>query len=208
MKKERWLSINIVSVLVILISLFAFSFYGVNSWFTQSHNDGVEIYVELSDIMLNVYQKIGSQNTLLTPINEEVDASHVILAGAIIPDEQNSLELVLGNDNKGSSPVYVKFSFELYARGIDSDKLIATTISGYTAQTSSSAGFRYSTDGYYYYADATGKAAKLAANSTIDLMSGFEVGYDSLYVNGGLLDLASESLYIVLTIDSSINGSA
>ena len=84
MKKERWLSINIVSVLVILISLFTFSFYGVNSWFTQSHNEGVEIYVELSDIMLNVYQKIGGQNTLLTPINEEVDASHVVLAGAII----------------------------------------------------------------------------------------------------------------------------
>lgn len=206
MKKSQWSSINILSVLLILVSVFACSFYGVNSWFTQTHNNGVEIYIELSDVRLSLYQVVGQNVNLLTPLGDD-GASYVSLSGAVIPDQNKELKLVVGNDQPGSSPVYVKFKFALYARGVDEDVLISTTINGFSAQTATSAGFKYNEqDEFYYYCDNSGEPMKLDVNNSADLMTSFVIDYQGLYNDGELLNYSSESIYIVLTVEANLGG--
>lgn len=206
-KTKKSLSINILSVMVILISLFACSFYGVNSWFSQSHNNGVEIFVDLADLMINVYQKEGGTNRLLTPMLEPEDVSYVNLSAKIIPDQAVGLEMILGNDEAGSSPVFVRFKFNLYVRGVDQDREISTQIKGYLQQTASSEGFKYNEeDGYYYYSDKQGNPTKLASGATVSMMSGFVVDYDDMVNSGQLSDLNGDLVYIVLTVDANIAG--
>ena len=204
---KKSLSINILSVMIILISLFACSFYGVNSWFSQTHNDGVEIFVDLADLMINVYQKEGGTNRLLTPMLEPEDASYVNLSGKIIPDQSVGLEMVLGNDEAGSSPVFVRFKFTLYVRGVDQDQEISTQIGGYPQQTASSEGFKYNEeDGYYYYSDKQGNPTKLSSGLTVNMMTSFVVDYDDVMNSGQLLNLNGDLVYVVLTVDANIAG--
>ena len=206
-KTKKSLSINILSVIVILISLFACSFYGVNSWFSQSHNNGVEIFVDLADLMINVYQKEGGTNRLLTPMLEPENVSYVNLSAKIIPDQAVGLEMILGNDEAGSSPVFVRFKFNLYVRGVDQDREMSTQIIGYLQQTASSEGFKYNEeDGYYYYSDKQGNPTKLASGATVSMMSGFVVGYDDMVNSGQLSDLNGDLVYVVLTVDANIAG--
>ena len=206
-KSKKSLSINILSAMVILISLFTCSFYGVNSWFSQTHNNGIEIFVDLADLMINVYQKEGGTNRLLTPMLEPGNESYVNLSGKIIPDQSVALEMVLGNDEAGSSPVFVRFKFNLYVRGVDQDQVISTQISGYVQQSASSEGFKYNDDdGYYYYSDKQGNPTKLASGSTVGMMNSFVVAYEDLLNSGQLSNLNGDLVYIVLTVDANIDG--
>lgn len=207
LKKEKSLSINILSVLLILISLFACYFYGVNAWFSQTHNNGVEIYIDFADLMINVYQKENGNNRLITPISETDSPSFINLSGGIVPDEEKSLELILGNDNAGSSPVFVRFKFELYVRGVEQDKCIASEIYGVDAQTATSEGFKFDEEtGYYYYSDKAGNPTKVASGAIVTMMTGFIVDYENLLASGDLFNLSSESMYVVFTIDANLSG--
>lgn len=215
LNKKSSISINIVSAFIILISLLLCVVGDTNAWFTSQHKEGVQIIVNVGDLKLNLYQKISASVT--NPVytyddnNKDgvTDKKYVSLSGKIIPDEQVDLELILKNEDKGSSAMYLRFRFELYARGENEDILITTKLVGTDAH------FKYKeyeanneNSGYYYYKTAaSGESvnAKFAQNSTgISLMTDFVVEYDSLLDGQNLTNISSETVYIKLTIDASI----
>ncbi|MBR4998387.1 MAG: hypothetical protein IKY10_00765 [Clostridia bacterium] len=215
LKKNSSISINILSAFIILISLLLCVVGDANAWFTSQHKEGVQIIVSVGDLKLNLYQKISASVTNQVYTYEDnnkegaTDKKYVSLSKKIVPDEQVDLELILKNEDKGSSAMYLRFKFELFARGENEDKLIQTKLVGTDSH------FKYKEieqnnedSGYYYYKTATSgtsKNAKFEQNDAgISLMTDFVVEYSSLLNGENLINISSESLYIKLTIDASI----
>lgn len=215
-KKKSNISINILSALIILISLFIGVVGNTNAWFTSKHQDGIEIIFNVGDIRLKLYQiKAGESDRELTDLNsaeENAEKQYISLSGPIIPGEENSLTLELRNTEPGSAAMYVRYKFELYARvsttaDVTKDELIPTEMTGGNAWSQTAIGFKYNeSDGYYYYKATNGTTnVKLPYNETAKLMEAFVVDYDYVYNNGNLRLTSSDALYIVLTVDAQLS---
>lgn len=211
-KKTTSISINVISALIILISLFIGVVGSTNSWFTANHLNGVEILLSVGELKLNLYQKIGTEEVAIytydeNALPETTTKSYITLEDKVIPDEDVGLELILKNEDAGSSAMYLRFRFELYARGADGDRPIPTSL------VNSNANFKFKeyvknddNSGYYYYTGSDGKNALFNQNTTgITLMKAFVVEYEDMFdETGELLNISSETLYVKLTIDASV----
>ena len=62
-KNKSTISINILSVLIILMSVFIAVVGSTNSWFTSKQENGVQIIINVGDLKLNLYQKIKDEET-------------------------------------------------------------------------------------------------------------------------------------------------
>lgn len=211
-KRKSSISINIVSALIILISLFIGIVGNTNAWFTSEHKEGVQIIVSVGDLKLNLYQKFTG-DIKEYPVytyaenNKETttEKKYVSLDKKIIPDAENDLQLILKNEDAGSASMYLRFKFELFARGLDEDTLIPTTLGGIDAC------FNYVepvegdvNSGYYYYQNNNNNTL-FTKGTSVSLMTDFVVEFEDLVSSSGkLLNISSETLYIKLTIDASI----
>ena len=212
-RKKTSISINLLSVLIILMSVFIGIVGQTNSWFTASHENGVQIIVNVGDLKLNLYQKIGSNENIVYSYAENdkettTEKKYITLSQAILPDEQVDLQLILKNEDLGSASMYLRFKFELFACGADSDRLIPTELIGVDE------GFILREEilndvnsGYYYYSE-DGTTCGLFKQNTegVNLMTDFVVNYEDMFSDSGeLLNIASETLYVKLTVDASVN---
>ena len=214
-KKKSSISINILSALIILISLFMGVVGNTNAWFTSKHQDGIEIIFNVGDIRLKLYQlQAGEAKREITNLNNvdpDVEKQYIYLEGPIIPGEVADLNLQLENKEAGSAAMYVRYRFELYARvsttaDITRDELIPTTMVGGNAWSNGNAGFKYKeSDNYYYYTNTTGEInEKLPYNETAQLMEGFTIDYNYIYNGGNYKMISSDALYIVLTVEAQL----
>lgn len=220
-KQSKKISINIVSVLVILMTLLLSAITTANAWFSEMHKDKILINVSIKHINFQLFQitKNGSEDVkteIFTNLgNEEFDSDtdattksqYIMLDGKISHDQPVGLHLVLENNNKGQSAMYMKFKFELFLRGIDEDELVSTTIDGFTEATATTQGFVKDENGYYYYKESSLEGASNAMfgqSASTTLMTSFTVPYSSFVDNdGNLLITNSDTIYIQLTIEAS-----
>ncbi len=205
-KKTKSISINIISVFIILICLLLSCVGVTNAWFTSESQNGVLIKINVGKLQLNLYQDInGTSTKILTDVENGSAAKpqYVVLNGAILPDVKNDLILTLSNEDEGSASMYVRFKFEIYARGVLSDTLIESRIDGYVKQTSTTSGFVLS-DGYYYYRDKTGANALFEKGASEVIMESFIVPYSSFINDAGTLKIInSDTIYINLVVEAS-----
>ncbi len=194
-----------------------------NSWFSYSNFKGVEIVAQIGILDLKLYQQIGGNtNEILTnEVNsEESKKQFVQISGVINPDEEKDLILILKNQDPGSTSMYVKFKFEIYARGVTQDTLIPTEISGFAKPSDSANGFVLDEEsGFYYLKNNSGdnvvlRSAKeltketgtaVAVGEEIKLMEKFKIPFSSyVAANGNFKHTNSETIYIKLTVIASI----
>ena len=205
-KKIKGISVNVVSVFVILTCLLLSCVGATNSWFTSSHERGVEIFVSVGDLKIMVYQTIANNDVkIFTDQDNQTESSpqYVVLESVVAPDEDVDLILKVANEDPGSTSMYLRFKFELYIRGVESDTLLPCEINEFDMPTSTSNGFTYK-QGYYYYTDINGNNVQLARGTSAVLMESFNVSYGN-FVNadGSFKYVNSETLYVKLTIDAS-----
>ena len=155
--KSTTISINALSVLVILMCLLLSVIAPVNSWFRDSHENGVQIIVDVGTLNLKVYQNaLPTESEMQTnPTKNEIfsnetntkyetdknedqtdntktNPQYIALGGEIKPDTAVPLKLILANKDEGSASMYVRFKLEVYARGFSGDTLLeGVTLSGY-----------------------------------------------------------------------------
>lgn len=222
LKQTKSISINIISVFIILVCLSLGLVGPTNAWFTDNHKDGILIGVTVSNLNLKLFQitKNAQNQDVETEIythlknetNETDDDSatttqYIELDGKISPDEAVTLNLKLKNSDRGQSTMYVKFKFELYLRGMTADTLVPTTITGFTEPTATSKGFVKGANDYYYYktssAQDAGNALFLKDESAM-LMTSFTVPLSSFVDNNGdLLIKNSDTVYIKVIVEAS-----
>jgi len=207
--KTNSISINVLSVLIILISLFIGIVGWTNSWFTAEQNGGVQIVINVGELQLNLWQKIGNQNKEIYTYEKnqnETTKSYIQLNGPIIPGEKNPLSLYLENKDEKSAPMYVKFKFELYVRGVDKDTKIDTVLSVDDENlTTTRFGVKTNNDGWYYYQDANENNVLVEKGASIVMMTHFEFDYNQILDNNDNLKYVdSDSIYIKLTIKSDL----
>lgn len=215
MKKTNSISINILSVFVILICLLLICVDGTNSWFTSQVNN-VHILVDVGTLKLSVYQNIDDVQTKLLTDEEDIGdyngptSNYVVLDKMIAPDEEIDLVLTLSNEDSGSSSMYVRYRFEIYSRGVEQDTKLDVEINDYTAPVSGTgahAGFVWdeSTEWYYYKNETATANALFAKNATAKLMESFTIPYSSFMdVNGDMIITNSNTIYIKLIVDASV----
>lgn len=182
--------------------------YPTNSWFTDSHKNGVLIEIEIGELKLKVFQNdetIALNEIYSNKYNEENSTSqYVNLGGKIIPGTPVPLTLILTNQDSGSASMFVRYKFEVYIRGVSSDtKIEGVSITGYLAPTNEAGGFVKDGD-YYYYRNNSGENTLFAKNEVETLMQYFTIP-ESAFVNnsGEMLLTYSDSLYIKLVIEGS-----
>lgn len=212
-KRKTSISINIVSALIILVSLFIGICGHANAWFTAEHKNGVSIIINVGDIKLKLYQLGTTENEKRELYTNDVNADtntttkqYVELNGPIVPGEQTELKLKLENKEAGSTPMYVRYQFQLFMRGAESDIEIPVTIAGDNSWSETQTGFKYKSDGYYYYCDTDGNNTKLAYNASVMLMNYFAIEYEDVYTSSGLNYASSNAVYIKLSIDANLTG--
>ena len=158
-KRNSTISINIISALIILISIFVALVGNVNAWFTAEHKDGIQMIINIGDLKLNLYQRITGQeelNEVYTYAENLKDTTttkkYIDFKGKVLPDGQNYIELILKNEDQGSAAMYLRFKFELYVRNATKDILIPTTIYGVDEKFELKPAQTGNNDsGYYYY---------------------------------------------------------
>ena len=227
-KKSNSISINILSVFVILISLLLVTITGTNAWFSTNQLNGVEIQVQINNLNLNVYQKELVENNnykadengkkLLrwipsheqnlefeTDDDAKTNAQYINLSGEIKPDVNVPLTLVLMNEDLGQTTMHIRFKFELYVRGVDADSEIITEISGFTAP-GAKPGFVKANDGYYYYQNSSGVNQDFVGGTSVNLLTGFTVPYSSFVEeDGDMIIKDSNTVYIKLIVEAGSN---
>ena len=232
-KNIHSVSINVISAFIILLCLFMGTIGSVNSWFTDTHRNGVQISIEIGDLKLKVYQASLDNNgaiienskveILTNEINHEYNTDeieegqpntetipqYIELDGEIVPENPVDLVLILANKDTGSASMFVRFKFEIYIRGLTSDtKIEGVTISGFKTPNETSCGFVEEDDGYYYYQDNKGNNALFAKNAEAAMMQKFTIPVSAfLDANGNMLLTHSETIYIKLLIDGSTSSS-
>lgn len=221
-KKTKPISINILSVFIILTCLLLSVVGTTNAWFTDKHHDGILINISVGNLNLKLFQITKDsqdqeiETEILTNLKNEQNATdkddntvtqYIVLDGKIIPDEWVGLKLKLKNSDKGKSSMYVKFKFELYLRGVSSDTLVETEIKGYQSPDENTKGFVEGEEGFYYYKESSLQDAN---NSLIEqeedplIMTHFKVPYSSFVdANGNMLIKNSETIYIKIIVEAS-----
>ena len=215
---KKQISINILSTLLMLMSVFILMISPSNSWFTDERHMGIVFDIKLKNMELRLYQIIGSTRTniLTNEQNEEFAADenvttnpqYLILDGEIVPDVENNLHLVLKNEDDESEALGFKFKFQLFSVGVTSDKEIACEIKGFDVPGNSSSGYGFAkisgdASGFYYYQDSNKNNVALPKNSEAMLMQKFVVPYSEFIdANGNILIANSETVYVKLTIEA------
>lgn len=218
-RKSTTISINVLSVLIILISVFVGVVGHSNAWFSAEHKDGVQIIVQVGDLKLSLYQDSIDINNIIYTYEDndkltENAKKYVTFSEEteILPDVPVALTLILANEDAGSASMYVRYKLELYARGGNKDTLIPIKLIG------NNENFELKplaqddvNSGYYYYKESTATTSKnglFAQNEEgegVVLLTHFKIEFSSLLdENGNLLNINSETIYLKLTVDASL----
>lgn len=226
-KKKSTLPINLLSAFVILLCVFMSIISPSNAWFKDSQDKGIQITVKVGDLKLSLYHtSVTSSNLLYTDkVNNENETdndnttttSYIPLSGKIEADKPVALKLILSNEASDSIPMFVRFKFELYSRGIDEDTLIETELTGMgnPEDLIASDNPELSSDtlvldnsaagqGFYYLQNSSNKEVVLGKNKKLTLFTHFTIPKSEFIANGvsGLTN--SDELYIKLYVDSSL----
>jgi len=208
-RKSKTISINILSVSIILICLLLSCVGYTNAWFTSNKQDGVKIIVEVGSLKLNLYQNIGGENVRILSNKDDPDANanqYIVLNedDGISPDEEINVTLIIANDDTASASMYLRYKFEVYIHGTTSDTLLNSTIADYLPQTEEQKGFAPGGDGYYYYRDEAGENALFKKGTSATIMESFTIPYEEFIEADGSLKLVnSDTIYVKLIIDAS-----
>lgn len=199
----------------------------VNAWFTDRQDDGIQILIKVGDLKLSLYHtSVATSNLIYTDkinTDNETDndntttSKYIPLSGKVEAGQPVALKLILSNEASDSIPMYVRFKFELYARGITRDELIATELTGMgspedliLSDSSEVSADTWVLDtsnqgqGFYYLQNSLGKEVVLGKDKKLTLFTHFTVPMSEFISNGVTGLTNSDELYIKLYIDSSL----
>lgn len=207
--KSRNLIIWIISSFIILACLL-FPILKTNAWFTSGDNQQVQIILEISNINLQVYQKLSGESgegTLIKTYeenDEEQEKSYINLTDSsnnvvreILPNTEYSLNLTLKNADTGSASVFVRYKIEMFING-ETDTLIDLNIIGASAPNGATAGFELDSDGYYYYRNSSGNQ-RYPSQANLNMLTAFSIPYSEFIDITN--DINADSVKLVVTIE-------
>ena len=207
--KSRNLIMWIISSFIILACLL-FPILKTNAWFTSGDNQQVQIILEISNINLQVYQKLSGESgegTLIKTYeenDEEQEKSYINLTDSsnnvvreILPNTEYSLNLTLKNADTGSASVFVRYKIEMFING-ETDTLIDLNIIGASAPNGATAGFELDSDGYYYYRNSSGNQ-RYPSQANLNMLTAFSIPYSEFIDITN--DINADSVKLVVTIE-------
>lgn len=207
-KKTGSISISVMAVLIALTCLLLSLVVGTNSWFTSELNQVLYFDVKISSLSINVYKdSVATGNEVYTYSDNQSSGTdkYISLSKEILPDETNSLTLLMTNEDVGTELSYLRFKLELIESS--TEEVIPIEISGYTASSASANGFAKN-DGWFYY-QKNGANVVFEKNASVTLLTSFVVPYSSFMGADGTIKLdGSETVKLVLTVQNSIDGVA
>ena len=199
----------IISSFIILACLL-FPILKTNAWFTSGDNQQVQIILEISNINLQVYQKLpgeSGEGTLIKTYeenDEEQEKSYINLTDSsnnavreILPNTEYSLNLTLKNADTGSASVFVRYKIEMFING-ETDTLIDLNIIGASAPNGATAGFELDSDGYYYYRNSSGNQ-RYPSQANLNMLTAFSIPYSEFIDITN--DINADSVKLVVTIE-------
>ena len=207
--KSRNLIMWIISSFIILACLL-FPILKTNAWFTSGDNQQVQIILEISNINLQVYQKLSGESgegTLIKTYeenDEEQEKSYINLTDSsnnavreILPNTEYSLNLTLKNADTGSASVFVRYKIEMFING-ETDTLIDLNIIGASAPNGATAGFELDSDGYYYYRNSSGNQ-RYPSQANLNMLTAFSIPYSEFIDITN--NINADSVKLVVTIE-------
>lgn len=207
--KSRNLIMWIISSFIILACLL-FPILKTNAWFTSGDNQQVQIILEISNINLQVYQKLSGESgegTLIKTYeenDEEQEKSYINLTDSsnnvvreILPNTEYSLNLTLKNADTGSASVFVRYKIEMFING-ETDTLIDLNIIGASAPNGATAGFELDSDGYYYYRNSSGNQ-RYPSQANLNMLTAFSIPYSEFIDITN--DINADSVKLVVTVE-------
>ena len=207
--KSRNLIMWIISSFIILACLL-FPILKTNAWFTSGDNQQVQIILQISNINLQVYQKLSGESgegTLIKTYeenDEEQETSYINLTDSsnnavreILPNTEYSLNLTLKNADTGSASVFVRYKIEMFING-ETDTLIDLNIIGASAPNGATAGFELDSDGYYYYRNSSGNQ-RYPSQANLNMLTAFSIPYSEFIDITN--DINADSVKLVVTIE-------
>lgn len=207
--KSRNLIMWIISSFIILACLL-FPILKTNAWFTSGDNQQVQIILQISNINLQVYQKLSGESgegTLIKTYeenDEEQEKSYINLTDSsnnavreILPNTEYSLNLTLKNADTGSASVFVRYKIEMFING-ETDTLIDLNIIGASAPNGATAGFELDSDGYYYYRNSSGNQ-RYPSQANLNMLTAFSVPYSEFIDITN--NINADSVKLVVTIE-------
>lgn len=199
----------IISSFIILACLL-FPILNTNAWFTSGDNQQVQIILEISNINLQVYQKLpgeSGEGTLIKTYeenDEEQEKSYINLTDSsnnavreILPNTEYSLNLTLKNADTGSASVFVRYKIEMFING-ETDTLIDLNIIGASAPNGATAGFELDSDGYYYYRNSSGNQ-RYPSQANLNMLTAFSIPYSEFIDITN--NINADSVKLVVTIE-------
>lgn len=199
----------IISSFIILACLL-FPILKTNAWFTSGDNQQVQIILEISNINLQVYQKLSGESgegTLIKTYEENIaeqEKSYINLTDSsnnvvreILPNTEYSLNLTLKNADTGSASVFVRYKIEMFING-ETDTLIDLNIIGASAPNGATAGFELDTDGYYYYRNSSGNQ-RYPSQANLNMLTAFSIPYSEFIDITN--NINADSVKLVVTIE-------
>lgn len=199
----------IISSFIILACLL-FPILKTNAWFTSGDNQQVQIILEISNINLQVYQKLSGESgegTLIKTYeenDEEQEKSYINLTDSsnnvvreILPNTEYSLNLTLKNADTGSASVFVRYKIEMFING-ETDTLIDLNIIGASAPNGATAGFELDSDGYYYYRNSSGNQ-RYPSQANLNMLTAFSIPYSEFIDITN--DINADSVKLVVTVE-------
>ena len=199
----------IISSFIILACLL-FPILKTNAWFTSGDNQQVQIILQISNINLQVYQKLSGESgegTLIKTYeenDEEQEKSYINLTDSsnnavreILPNTEYSLNLTLKNADTGSASVFVRYKIEMFING-ETDTLIDLNIIGASAPNGATAGFELDSDGYYYYRNSSGNQ-RYPSQANLNMLTAFSVPYSEFIDITN--NINADSVKLVVTIE-------
>lgn len=207
--KSRNLIMWIISSFIILACLL-FPILKTNAWFTSGDNQQVQIILEISNINLQVYQKLpgeSGEGTLIKTYEENIaeqEKSYINLTDSsnnvvreILPNTEYSLNLTLKNADTGSASVFVRYKIEMFING-ETDTLIDLNIIGASAPNGATAGFELDSDGYYYYRNSSGNQ-RYPSQANLNMLTAFSIPYSEFIDITN--NINADSVKLVVTIE-------
>ncbi len=207
--KSRNLIMWIISSFIILACLL-FPILKTNAWFTSGDNQQVQIILQISNINLQVYQKLqgeSGEGTLIKTYeenDEEQEKSYINLTDSsnnvvreILPNTEYSLNLTLKNADTGSASVFVRYKIEMFING-ETDTLIDLNIIGASAPNGATAGFELDSDGYYYYRNSSGNQ-RYPSQANLNMLTAFSIPYSEFIDITN--NINADSVKLVVTIE-------
>lgn len=199
----------IISSFIILACLL-FPILKTNAWFTSGDNQQVQIILEISNINLQVYQKLSGESgegTLIKTYeenDEEQEKSYINLTDSsnnavreILPNTEYSLNLTLKNGDTGSASVFVRYKIEMFING-ETDTLIDLNIIGASAPNGATAGFELDSDGYYYYRNSSVNQ-RYPSQANLNMLTAFSIPYSEFIDITN--NINADSVKLVVTIE-------